>query len=112
MLVLSEDLLGDVSSIVEMHPHCEETVKKSRADRRIGILGFKQHVGNKYSAARAFGSFGDPKEQRNTVVASARFAEKYGLAKPVSASGRTGGGAMRRRKYFCQARLPTAISFT
>jgi len=64
MLVLSEDLLGDVSSIVEMHPHCEETVKKSRADRRIGILGFKQHVGNKYSAARAFGSFGGPKEQR------------------------------------------------
>jgi len=48
-----------------MHPHCEETVKKSRADRRIGILGFKQHVGNKYSAARAFGSFGDPKEQRS-----------------------------------------------
>jgi hypothetical protein len=62
------------------HPHCEETVKKSRADRRIGILGFKQHVGNKYSAARAFGSFGDPKEQRNTVVAVARFAGKYGLA--------------------------------
>jgi len=67
MLVLSEDLLGDVSSIVEMHPHCEETVKKSRADRRIGILGFKQHVGNKYSAARAFGSFGDPKEQRKRM---------------------------------------------
>ncbi|HKK69060.1 MAG TPA: hypothetical protein VJ946_12645, partial [Bacteroidales bacterium] len=47
-----------------------------------------------------------------TARAFRRFAGKYGLAKPVSASGRTGGATKWRRKLLCQARLPTAIAFT